>query len=259
MWDDVVVAARQRSRRAGMPVRASPGRQAPRRCRTSAPTAPRWPTPSPGCGCWTAAAARCAGCRPSELGFGYRTSVLKEHRGHAGGAGGGVRPGRVGPQRAAALRRVDHRAGRATPGSAPIPARCARRCWRCAAARAWCSTRPTTTPGASARSSPTRWSRRSVIRAAGPTGRRAGTALSRRRTGSSWPRAGWSSEPASARASPAPDAPARLSTKHALALTNRGDATSADVIALARTVRDGVRDAFGITLEPEPVLVGCVI
>jgi len=49
----------------------------------------------------------------------------------------------------------------------------------------------------------------------------------------------------------------RLSTKHALAVTNRGGATSADVISLARTVRDGVRDAFGVTLEPEPVLLGC--
>nr|WP_099246268.1 UDP-N-acetylmuramate dehydrogenase [Mycobacterium sp. shizuoka-1] len=53
------------------------------------------------------------------------------------------------------------------------------------------------------------------------------------------------------------DAPCRLSTKHALALTNRGGATTSDVLALARTVRDGVRDAFGITLVPEPVLVGC--
>ena len=51
----------------------------------------------------------------------------------------------------------------------------------------------------------------------------------------------------------------RLSTKHALALTNRGGATAADVIELARTVRDGVRDVFGITLIPEPVLVGCVL
>ena len=52
---------------------------------------------------------------------------------------------------------------------------------------------------------------------------------------------------------------ARLSTKHALALTNRGGATTADVLTLARAVRDGVRDAFGITLEPEPVLVGCAL
>jgi UDP-N-acetylmuramate dehydrogenase len=49
----------------------------------------------------------------------------------------------------------------------------------------------------------------------------------------------------------------RLSTKHALALTNRGAATAADVISLARTVRDGVHDVFGVTLTPEPVLVGC--
>jgi UDP-N-acetylmuramate dehydrogenase len=49
----------------------------------------------------------------------------------------------------------------------------------------------------------------------------------------------------------------RLSTKHALALTNRGGASADDVISLARTVRDGVCDVFGVTLIPEPVLVGC--
>ena len=54
-------------------------------------------------------------------------------------------------------------------------------------------------------------------------------------------------------------APCRLSTKHALALTNRGGASADDVLALARTVRDGVRDVFGITLIPEPVLVGCTL
>ena len=53
--------------------------------------------------------------------------------------------------------------------------------------------------------------------------------------------------------------PCRLSTKHALALTNRGGARSADVLALARTVRDGVQAVFGITLVPEPVLVGCTL
>jgi UDP-N-acetylmuramate dehydrogenase len=54
-----------------------------------------------------------------------------------------------------------------------------------------------------------------------------------------------------------PTAPCRLSTKHALALTNRGAASADDVISLARTVRDGVCDVFGVTLTPEPVLVGC--
>lgn len=49
---------------------------------------------------------------------------------------------------------------------------------------------------------------------------------------------------------------ARLSTKHVLALTNRGSASAADVIALARAVREGVEDAYGIRLFAEPVLVG---
>lgn len=46
---------------------------------------------------------------------------------------------------------------------------------------------------------------------------------------------------------------ASVSTKHSLALTNRGNATSDDVIELARAVQSRVRDAFGITLVPEPV------
>lgn len=54
-----------------------------------------------------------------------------------------------------------------------------------------------------------------------------------------------------------PDAAARLSSKHTLALTNRGAARTADLLELARAVRDGVRDAYGITLVNEPVLVGC--
>ncbi len=58
---------------------------------------------------------------------------------------------------------------------------------------------------------------------------------------------------------PGDDAPARLSTKHALALTNRGGATAADVIALARRVRDGVRSEFGIELTPEPILIGAAL
>lgn len=48
-----------------------------------------------------------------------------------------------------------------------------------------------------------------------------------------------------------------LSGKHTLALTNRGGGTTADLLALAREVRDGVHAAFGIVLEPEPVLLGC--
>ncbi|MEU1619125.1 UDP-N-acetylmuramate dehydrogenase [Streptomyces sp. NPDC005722] len=50
--------------------------------------------------------------------------------------------------------------------------------------------------------------------------------------------------------------PARISTKHTLALTNRGGATTADLLALAREVIGGVHAAFGITLVNEPVTVG---
>jgi len=53
--------------------------------------------------------------------------------------------------------------------------------------------------------------------------------------------------------------PATLSTKHTLALTNRGAARADDLLALARTVRDGVRDRFGLVLDPEPVLVGATL
>ena len=49
---------------------------------------------------------------------------------------------------------------------------------------------------------------------------------------------------------------AAISTKHALALTARQGGTTADLLALARAVRDGVHGRFGVLLEPEPVLVG---
>jgi UDP-N-acetylmuramate dehydrogenase len=54
--------------------------------------------------------------------------------------------------------------------------------------------------------------------------------------------------------------PVRISTKHTLALTNPdGEATTDDLLALAREVRDGVRDAFGVTLVNEPVMVGLTL
>jgi UDP-N-acetylmuramate dehydrogenase len=48
-----------------------------------------------------------------------------------------------------------------------------------------------------------------------------------------------------------------ISSKHTLALTNRGPASTAGLLALARTIRDGVRSRFGLDLHPEPVLVNC--
>ncbi|MDN5808363.1 MAG: UDP-N-acetylmuramate dehydrogenase [Brevibacterium sp.] len=50
---------------------------------------------------------------------------------------------------------------------------------------------------------------------------------------------------------------ASLSTKHTLALTNRGQAATEDVLELARTVVDGVKERFGIALEPEPTFIAC--
>ena len=50
--------------------------------------------------------------------------------------------------------------------------------------------------------------------------------------------------------------PAGISTKHTLALTNRGGASAEDLLALARVIRDGVRGRFGVELVHEPVLVG---
>ncbi|QKW08570.1 UDP-N-acetylmuramate dehydrogenase [Streptomyces sp. NA04227] len=55
------------------------------------------------------------------------------------------------------------------------------------------------------------------------------------------------------------EGPARISTKHTLALTNRGSATTEDLLTLAREVVAGVHAAFGITLVNEPVTVGVEI
>ncbi|GAA0931259.1 UDP-N-acetylmuramate dehydrogenase [Pseudonocardia zijingensis] len=61
------------------------------------------------------------------------------------------------------------------------------------------------------------------------------------------------------RGHPGPGGRVGLSGKHVLALTNRGRGTTAELLALAREVRDGVSSRWGVTLSPEPVLVGCVI
>jgi len=55
---------------------------------------------------------------------------------------------------------------------------------------------------------------------------------------------------------PRPGLVATTSTRHVLALTNRGEASAADVVALARGVQTLVRGRFGVALAPEPVFVG---
>ena len=53
-----------------------------------------------------------------------------------------------------------------------------------------------------------------------------------------------------------PGSRASVSSKHTLALTNRGGASAEEVAALARYVRSMVQSHFGVLLQPEPVLVG---
>ncbi|WP_431778682.1 UDP-N-acetylmuramate dehydrogenase [Microbacterium aurantiacum] len=53
-----------------------------------------------------------------------------------------------------------------------------------------------------------------------------------------------------------PRSRAGLSTKHALALTNRGNATAAELAELARYIQSRVAAEFGLVLQPEPVLIG---
>jgi len=53
--------------------------------------------------------------------------------------------------------------------------------------------------------------------------------------------------------------PVGISSKHTLALVHRGGGTTAELLAVARAVRDGVRDATGVELVNEPVLVGEVL
>ena len=59
------------------------------------------------------------------------------------------------------------------------------------------------------------------------------------------------------RGHPGPGGRVALSSRHVLALTNRGAGRTADLLELAREVRDGVAAGTGVTLRPEPVLVGC--
>jgi len=46
-----------------------------------------------------------------------------------------------------------------------------------------------------------------------------------------------------------------ISTKHVLALTNRGQGSADELLALARRIATTVHDTFGVTLHPEPVFV----
>ena len=70
-------------------------------------------------------------------------------------------------------------------------------------------------------------------------------------------RKGYPAKEGSSEGAPGPGLPgARISAKHTLALVNPGGASTVSLLGLAREVRDGVRDVFGVELANEPVLVG---
>ena len=50
-----------------------------------------------------------------------------------------------------------------------------------------------------------------------------------------------------------------ISSKHTLALTNRGTGTTTALVELAREIRDGVRAKFGVELHPEVILINCAL
>ena len=53
-----------------------------------------------------------------------------------------------------------------------------------------------------------------------------------------------------------PGSKAAISQKHALAITNAGGATAADVVELARFIQERVSSRWGMNLVPEPNLIG---
>jgi len=61
------------------------------------------------------------------------------------------------------------------------------------------------------------------------------------------------------RGHPGPCGRVALSSRHVLAVTNRGRGSTADLLVLAREVRDGVAARTGVSLQVEPVMVGCAL
>ena len=249
-WDDLVAPGRRArlGRRRGA-VRHPRARSARRRSRTSAPTARRSRRPSRRCGSGTATLRGVRTFANADCGFGYRTSRFKADPGRhvVLDVTFQLRAGRLGaPVAYAELAR--------TLGVEPGAARAARptsarRSWACAAARAWCSTRPTTTPGAPARSSPTRSSTPTDVPDGAPAWPQAD---GRVKTSAAWliEHAGFGKGYGAGRGRRCPTStPWRSPT----AAARRTD----ELLALAREVRDGVEAAYGIRLVNEPVLVGC--
>ena len=220
--------------------------------RTSAPTARRSAETVASVRTWDRQVSRRAHAELADCEFGYRSSPVE----------GGPVPGSAAVRRArgdlpaaaghqsAPVRYAE--LARACSGSSLRSAhrwpRSARQCWRCAHQG-----------HGAGRRRPRHLERRVVLHEprcvdacpahACPTPRPAGRP----------PTAGWQDqrrladrERAASRKGYGLPGPAGLSTKHTLAITNRGSATTADVLALARHLRGGVLACFGIELSLEP-------
>ena len=167
---------------------------------------------------------------PAPAGGAGRAGPLRRARPHPGGRGGAARPARR----------------RTLPRSSS-----------CAAARGWCSTSTTTT----------RWSAGSFFTNPFLTPQQAAALPAdaprwEQPDGTVKSSAGWLIEHAGfgkGWTSAAAGERVSLSTKHTLALTNRGGATTDELLTLAREVRDGVESRFGVRLVNEPVTVGCAL
>ena len=218
--------------------RASPARRARLPCRTSVPTGRRSPTRSDVSGCWTAPPARTAGSAAtssdSVIGQAFSRhsdAAIALEVEFALDADGRSAPLRYGELTAALGAEPGARADPAAVRDAVLALR--RRKGMVlddADHDTWSVgsffTNPVVTPADFDRIQGALDGARAELPGAGRG--QAGRGLAGRARGF-------------AKGYPADDAPARLSTKHALALTNRGNATAADVIALARRVRDGVK------------------
>ena len=258
-WDD---GRRPRGRagagRASRPLRHPRARRARRRSRTSAPTGRRSPRRSSRCARWTGATRRDRGPRARRLRL-----RLPHERVQARPAAYVVlavtfelaRGPTAAPSRYAELARSPRRRGRRR---ARRSATCATPSSRCAAARAWCSTRPTTTRGAPARSSRTRRGRRAAAERPRRARRRFAAA---RRQGQDVARPGSSSRPGSHRGHVAragfAEPGSRPSTRSRSRTPER--ATAADVLELAREIQTRVHRRFGMELQVEVGLVGCAL